>query len=119
MLAMVRHPTASRFRVAWLVACVLLVGSLAFAGKEKPLALSGRVVDLDIYRDSTVVTVMRGSDNGLAKGWKAAFREGTTTKLLPGGDATVIRVDRRSTVLKTTLTPEQVRANRVVQFDPP
>lgn len=122
MLAIMRHPAAPRLRVAWLVACVLLVGSLAFADKKGAMKLepiSGRVVDLEIYGDTTAVTVLTGSENGLAKDWRARFREGTTTKLLTDGDATIIRIDRRTTVIKTTLTPDQVRANRIVQFDPP
>ena len=106
-----------------LVACVLLFGSLAHADNKKkpsprPVAIAGRVVDLEVAGESRIVTVLIGSDNGIAKKWRAKFREGTTEKPLAGGEAVVIRIDKRSTVLKTSLSAEQVRANRVVQFDP-
>jgi hypothetical protein len=106
-----------------LVACVLLFGSLAHADSKKkpsprPAAVAGRVVDLEVAGESRIVTVLIGSANGVGKRWRAKFREGTTAKLLAGGEAVVIRVDERSTVLKTSLSAEQVRANRVVQFEP-
>ncbi|MCX5742644.1 MAG: hypothetical protein NT062_09130 [Proteobacteria bacterium] len=106
-----------------LVCCVLLFGSLAQADSKKrpapkPVALAGRVVDLEVMEESRIVTVLIGTENGLGKQWRAKFREGTTTKPLAGGEAVVIRIDRRSTVLKTSLSAEQVRANRVVQFEP-
>jgi hypothetical protein len=106
-----------------LVACVLLFGSLAHADTKKkptpvPVAITGRVVDLDVAGDSRIVTVLIGSETGIERHWHAKFREGTTAKPLAGGEAVVIRVDRRTTVLKTSLSVEQVRANRVVEFSP-
>lgn len=102
------------------VLCVLATGSLALADKKgpKPAAISARVVDLEINEDSTIVTVMAGTDKGIDRTWHARFREGGSDKLLPDGEAIVIRVDRRTTVLKTKLTAKQVRENRIVQFDP-
>jgi hypothetical protein len=106
-----------------LVACALFVGSLAFAGGKKddmkPLPVDGRVVDLEISGQDRIVIVARGSDGGIERGWRATFLEGTSGKPLAGGEASIIRIDHRSTVLKTKLTPEQVRANRTVQFAPP
>jgi hypothetical protein len=106
-----------------LVACVLLFGSLAHADTKKkpapaPVVIAGRVVDLDVVGESVIVTVLRGSETGIDRTWRARFREGTTAKPLAGGEAVVIRVNRRTTVLKTSLSAEQVRANRVVEFSP-
>ena len=106
-----------------LIACVLLLGSLAHADSKKkppprPAAIAGRVVDLDVVGESRIVTVLIGSENGIGETWRAKFREGTTEKPLAGGEAVVIRIGRRTTVLQTSLTAEQVRANRVVQFEP-
>lgn len=105
---------------AVLVACVLLAGSFAAADKKSMKAdpIVARVVDLEINEASTVVTVMAGSDKGVAKGWHATFLEGDSKKPLPDGEATIIRIDKRSTIIKTTLKPEQVRANRQVRFEP-
>lgn len=108
------------------VVCVLLVGSLVGSladadAKRKPppppVAITARVVDLEVRDDARYVTVMAGSDNGITKQMRVKFREGTTTKPFADGEALLIRVDRRTTVLKTNLTTEQVRANRIVQFE--
>jgi len=105
-----------------LVWCVLLCASLAHADNKKkpaprPVAIAGRVVDLEAAGEARIVTVLVGSEAGIGKTWHARFREGTSTKPLADGEATIIRVDKRSAVLKTSLTAEQVRANRVVQFE--
>ncbi len=103
------------------VVCALLVGSLAHADKKparRPAAVVGRVVDLEVSAESRIVTVLVGSDQGIGKRWRAKFRDGTTTKLLADGEAIVIRIDKRTAVLKTSLSAEQVRANRIVQFEP-
>ena len=116
--------------VRFMVVSLLLVGSLAHADRPKARKLAkldpivGRVVGLETYagddgKTYSVVTVLAGTDQGVQKGWTARFREGTTTKHLAGGDAMLIRVDKRSVILKTTLLPEQVRANKLVEITPP
>jgi hypothetical protein len=111
-----------KLHIVWLVACVLLFGAIARADKKKvappPASIVGRVVDLEVSADSRIVTVLAGKEQGIEKTWHAKFREGTTTKPLAGGEAIVIRVDIRTTVLRTSLSAEQVRANRMIQFDP-
>jgi hypothetical protein len=107
---------------AMLAACALLAGS-AHADKHpkpsaKTKAVTGRVVDITVRDDARIVTVLVGSKQGVGKTWRAKFREGTTTKPLEGGDAVLIRVDKLTSVLKTTLTTEQIRANRTIQLDP-
>ena len=111
---------ATRLSLIVLIAGALFVSSLATADRKAPLPASivGRVVGLEIAGDESVIIVAAGKEQGIAKGWRAAFRDGTTKKLLPGGEAVVIRIDMRTAILKTKLTPEQVRANRFVQFDP-
>jgi len=96
----------------------LLVGSHALADTKKPPSVVARVVGLEIYDNAAVVTLAAGSDQGVGKTWHAKFRDGKTQKLLAGGEAVVIRVDHRSMVVKTSLSPAQVRANRYVQLDP-
>jgi hypothetical protein len=99
-----------------LVVVMCVLASVAHAD-PKPKTATGRVIDYQTQGDARIVTVHVGSNQGVARTWRAKFREGTTTKQLVGGEATVIRIDKRSTVLKTNLTPEQIRANRSVQFD--
>jgi hypothetical protein len=100
------------------VACCLLVGFPARADTKKPPSVVARVVGLDVYTDTTIVTLAVGSEQGVGKTWHARFRDGKTQKLLAGGEATVIRIDHRTMVVKTSLSPAQVRANRYVQLDP-
>lgn len=110
-----------RVHVIVVFACVLLFGAITHADKRvvsRQKSIVGRVVDLEFTASTTIVTVLAGRDQGIEKGWRAKFREGTTTKLLAGGEATIIRIDRRIVILKTSLPPEQVRAHRFVQFDP-
>jgi hypothetical protein len=107
--------------------CLLLVTTFAHAdrtaARRKPAppkydSVAGRVVGIEISGPYVVAIVAIGSDMGVPKGAQARFREGKTTKLLPDGDAVVIRVDKRSTIVRTALSPAQVRANRIVQFEP-
>jgi hypothetical protein len=104
-----------------LVLCLLFLGSFAHADRRappKPASVVGRVVGIEIMGETVIVTVAAGKDQGITLRGHARFREGKTTKPLAGGEAVVIRVDRATTVLKTSLPAAQVRANRFVQFDP-
>jgi hypothetical protein len=108
-----------RLHCVWLVVGLLLVGSFARADRvPKPSSVVARVVGLEIDEKTAIVTIAAGSEQGVGKAWRAKFREGKTPKLLAGGEATIIRIDRRTSVLKTALTPEQVRANVFIQLDP-
>lgn len=101
-----------------MITCALLATS-AYAETKKPKKpVTARIVDFEVREDARIVTVLAGSEQGIGKTWRAKFREGTTTKPLAGGDAIVIRIDRRTTVLKTSLSADQVRANRTIQFEP-
>lgn len=104
-------------RIHLVLAACVLVGSHARADTRKPSVVA-RVVGLEIYDDTALVTIAAGSDQGIGKTWRAQFREGKTQKLLAGGEAIIIRVDRRSSILKTRLPPAQVRAHRFIQLDP-
>lgn len=114
-------------RAQGLVVCLLLVGSFAHADrarakKKGPDPVVGRVVGLEVSseegQDFAIVTILAGKDRGVQSSWHAHFRDGTTDKLLPGGDATIIRIDKRSMIVKTHLSAEQVRANKMVELDP-
>ena len=100
------------------VALCLIVGVDARADPKKPSSVVARVVGLEVYDNTAIVTLAAGSDQGIERTWHARFRDGKTDKLLAGGEAIVIRVDHRSMVVKTSLAPAQVRANRYVQLDP-
>lgn len=102
-----------------LLVLALLAGSAHADRTPKPKPVTARVVDVEILDDARIVTVLAGSEQGVAKTWRAKFRAAATPKPLEGGEAILIRIDRRTTVLKTRLTAAQIRANRTVQLDPP
>jgi hypothetical protein len=106
--------------VRFLLVCILFLGSFAHADRRvaRPASVVGRVVGIEIMGESVIVTVAAGKDQGITLRGHARFREGKTTKLLAGGEVMIIRVDRATTVVKTSLPAAQVRANRFVQFDP-
>jgi hypothetical protein len=117
MLAIVSIAARSSTLLIWLVVCVL-IGSYARADTRRPPSVVARVVGLEIYDNSAVVTIAAGSDQGIGRTSRARFRDSKTQKPLAGGEALIIRVDHRSSVLKTSLPPAQVRANRFVELDP-
>ena len=116
MLEVVSIAARTSVVLAWL-GCALL-GSAAHADRRKPASVVARVVGLELYDDGAVVTIAAGSQQGIARTARARFREGDTKKPLAGGEAMIIRVDRRTTVLKTHVPPAQIRANRYIQLDP-
>jgi hypothetical protein len=109
-----------------IVIALLIAGTFAHADSKKkkkapeyePDPVVGRIVGLEIIGDEAVITVALGSDNAIGKTWKAHLLAGKTKEPLPGGEAIIIRIDRRSSVLKTKVPPDQIRANHYVQFDP-
>ena len=115
MLAVVSIAARTTVLVS-LVVCAL--GSSAHADRRKPASVVARVVGLEIYEDGAVVTIAAGSQQGIARTSRARFRDGDTKKPLAGGEAMIIRVDRRTTVLKTHVPPAQIRAHRFIQLDP-
>ncbi len=103
-----------KLHVICLLSCSMLVGSSARADKKPRLRLQpvvGRVVDLEVTADYRIVTVLAGSEQGITRGAHAKFRD-------VDGEAIIVRVDHRTTVVKTSLSAERVRAHRSVQFDP-
>jgi hypothetical protein len=78
----------------------------------------GRVVGREIQGGDTVLKIGAGSDQGIAKtGWRAMIVNGND-KPVPGGEVTIVRVDRTRVVGKTKLTAGQVNANPQVKFVP-
>lgn len=83
-----------------------------------PKPIVARVLKVDITGDGVDVTVGGGSELGVSKDWKAVVLRGTTTSPLSGGNATVVRVNKTTTILHVKLTTDQVGANPNVQLSP-
>jgi hypothetical protein len=50
--------------------------------------------------------------------WKVKVLRGQTTSALPGGAGSIVRVDRRTTIVKVSLTPDQLGANPNIVLSP-
>ncbi len=77
-----------------------------------------RVLKLGIEGDGVDITLGGGSDLGVAASWKAVVLRGETTVPLPGGNATIKRVNKTTTLVHVKMTPDQVGANPNVQLSP-
>lgn len=114
-------------RISSIVIAIVLFGAVAYADRRpspprRPglqiAPLEARVVDLELSGNERIVTVLAGSEQGIGKTWRGAFVDRATNKPLAGGEVTIIRIDRRVTIVKTKLTAEQIRANKAIAFLP-
>jgi hypothetical protein len=84
----------------------------------KPVSQTARIIVVTIQDNSTIVTVPIGKEKGITSAWHAKLLTNSGAPL-SGGAATIVRVDKATTVLKVGLSPDVVNANKTVQFDPP
>lgn len=80
-------------------------------------ARRGRAIRVVVQGTDTIVTVGYGRDQGIDVHWHAAIVD-AQGRSPPGGACTIVRVDRTPTMCRTTLTPDQVRANLYVELRP-
>ena len=64
------------------------------------------------------ITVPVGSTSGVGPEWKVKVLRGTTTAALPGGTGSIVRVNSRTTIVKVSLTPDQLNANPNIVLSP-
>lgn len=89
------------------------------APPSPPPPVTARIIKLAVDGDAVVCTLGTGNDAGVAKTWRAQVLRGDTRLPLVGGKAEIVRVDRRTTVVRVKLTPETVRENPTVLLAPP
>jgi hypothetical protein len=82
----------------------------------EPITLVGPIIAATPVGASEVIVVPRGRNHGVAASWTGTVLRGDTDEPLPGGEVTVIRVDRNLTVGKVFLTAEQLKANPRVRL---
>ncbi len=78
-----------------------------------------RVLKNEVQGSEVILTIGAGTNQGIAKTWKANVLRGDSDQPLPGGDVTIIRVDKAATIGKVRLTTDQIKANDRVKFSPP
>lgn len=79
----------------------------------------GRVLKNEVQGGDVIITIAGGSNSGVKKGWRATVLRGQSDEPLPGGDVTIIRIDKGTTIGKVRLTTDQVKANNRVKLSPP
>jgi hypothetical protein len=80
-----------------------------------PPPMRARVLRTDVQGDRTIVTVGRGSQDGVGKTWTANLVDGND-KLIPNGTCVIIRIEKRTTVCALKVTPDQVDASPFVRL---
>lgn len=87
-----------------------------------PKPIVARIVKTEVGPDGAIIIYIgAGSDTGVAKDWKTgSLLRGDTQSKLSGGNVTVIRVERRTTVakLRPGMTSDVVNANANVILEP-
>lgn len=79
-----------------------------------------RVLKVAVDGDALEITLGAGSEtSGIGKEWKATFLRADTDKPLGNGAATVVRVNKTTTVIRIKMTPDLVNANPNVKLAPP
>lgn len=82
-----------------------------------PAAVVGRVLKVEVDQDGLLVTIGVGKDQNITKAWTAAVLRGDGNPL-SGGGATIIRINKTTTIIRVKLTPDVMRANDNVRFSP-
>jgi hypothetical protein len=85
----------------------------------RPKPVKAKVINVQVSGDGVIITVDRGQDKGVDKGWRGRILKKGSTRGLEGGEFTVTRVGKRESVGKVKLTSDQVTANPDVMLEAP
>jgi len=80
--------------------------------------ITTRMLKFDTVGGGIEVTVPVGATSGVTPEWKVKVLRGQTTSALSGGAGSIVRVDRRTTIVKVSLTPDQLGANPNIVLSP-
>jgi hypothetical protein len=78
-----------------------------------------RVLAVSFQDGKAIITIAAGANSGVARGWTAQLLRGNSEDPLPGGDITIVRVDKAITVGRVNATPDQLRSYPRVKLSPP
>lgn len=81
--------------------------------------IRARIVRYQIRGGSALITVDRGKNAGVDRGWKGQILIGSSATPLNGGDFTVMRVTSKEATGKVNVSVDQIKANRAVLLAPP
>lgn len=80
----------------------------------------GRIIGRDVQGGEIILRIGAGSDQGVTKSWRAMVIGGSdlNSRVIPGGEVTIIRVDKARVFGKTKLTAGQIESSYHVKFVP-
>jgi hypothetical protein len=86
----------------------------------RPDPVKGKVINVQVASDGVIITINRGQDKSVDKGWKGKVLRKDNGRPMDGGDFTVSKVGKRESVGKVKgLTSDQVSANPDVVLEAP
>jgi len=103
------------------IAIASVVGVIALApapAQAKRLAPTAKVIKLEVQGSDVVITLDRGSDQGVTAGWRGHLVNGRGI-MVQGSAFTILRVTKRTSVAKVKLTFDQVKAFPRAIIEPP
>jgi hypothetical protein len=78
----------------------------------------GRVIKIEVSAGAVIATAAVGTDQGVVRTDTCVFLEADDSP--KAADCVVVRTDRRSTIVKTTMTLDQIKAGAMrVRFTAP
>ena len=81
--------------------------------------IGGKITSVRVVAGETVVTIDKGSGDGVGKGWTGYVVDSVTGGKLAGSDFKLIRVDDRTSSGKLPFTAEEATSNPDVVLVPP
>jgi hypothetical protein len=97
------------------VIAIVLVGAPAAADRMSPYA---RIIDIQVEGTKSFLTMNRGSEQGIAEGWRAWLVKPGGERL-PHGDFVIFRVTKRTCIGAVAIDAEEIRrGNYLVELEP-
>ena len=81
------------------------------------MSVKTRIIGLSVQGNAVVIQMGAGTNHGVTSAWKGAIVD-SNDQPVPGGQVTLVRVDKHVTVGKVQLTPQQIRNTPFVRLEP-
>ncbi|HEU0034133.1 MAG TPA: hypothetical protein VFQ53_26075 [Kofleriaceae bacterium] len=88
--------------------------------RVKAAPVVGRIIGKEVQGGDLIIRIGIGSDQGVSKGWVGTVIKGPdlTDRAVPGGDVSIVRIDKAVTVARIKLTADQIAATPYVRLEP-
>lgn len=85
---------------------------------EEVKPVKGRITNVQQSSSGAILTINKGKNAGVDRGWAGTVLRGSSDDPLEGGEFTVIKVTAREAIGKVKLSVDQVKNNRSVLLTP-